>query len=447
MKNFPPNIRNILLPLICSIVNLWAWSFENGYPIIIDIKTTSDWTEFDFRNIDFYYLDDTLFIGNEDKNGVKFELLKVIKTPFDSSLLQCQFQILIPQKLPDTIVFTIKKGAIGKTEVQFLTNDKSKTLISLAALEQEKSFTLSKKIFRHHQLPINPVPQKTRKYKPLVLAFYYPWYGDTGNKWLANDSQIVTHKPLLRFYSSSDVNILRQHIDMAKQAGIDGFIVSWWGINSLSDINLKKMIPICESLGFKFTLYLERTKSKEDLSKSLSYIDTVYTRSSSYIKLDDSPVLFIFARVLEQLPLDSITAVKSKFSLINYVFAKSNLQDFEGFHEYLPIDYDLWTIRRRYLIASQMANNENKLMAATVMPGYDDRRFRKPGTYISRQNGEYYEKVWEAALACKPDWILITSFNEWYEGTEIEPSLEDGYYYIKITGQYSKLFKKTAYQQ
>jgi len=39
-----------------------------------------------------------------------------------------------------------------------------------------------------------------------------------------------------------------------------------------------------------------------------------------------------------------------------------------------------------------------------------------------------------------PDWVLITSFNEWHEGSEIEPSLEDGDRYLKLTKQYGPRF-------
>ena len=29
-------------------------------------------------------------------------------------------------------------------------------------------------------------------------------------------------------------------------------------------------------------------------------------------------------------------------------------------------------------------------------------------------------------MAAQPDWVLITSWNEWFEGTSVEPSVEYG---------------------
>jgi hypothetical protein len=39
-----------------------------------------------------------------------------------------------------------------------------------------------------------------------------------------------------------------------------------------------------------------------------------------------------------------------------------------------------------------------------------------------RHNGETYDALWAGALAAKPDVVTITSFNEWGEGTQIEPA-------------------------
>jgi hypothetical protein len=41
----------------------------------------------------------------------------------------------------------------------------------------------------------------------------------------------------------------------------------------------------------------------------------------------------------------------------------------------------------------------------------------------SRRNGQTYDNLWAAALAAIPDIVTITSFNEWGEGTEIEPAV------------------------
>jgi hypothetical protein len=47
---------------------------------------------------------------------------------------------------------------------------------------------------------------------------------------------------------------------------------------------------------------------------------------------------------------------------------------------------------------------------------------------------------WQQAIAAHPTWILITSWNEWHEGTEIEPSTEFGETALLITQAYAHQF-------
>ena len=69
---------------------------------------------------------------------------------------------------------------------------------------------------------VAPVARSSAPQRPIpVLAYYYIWFNP--QTWSHGKSDY----PLLGRYSSDDVRVLRQHVVWAKQAGIDGFIVSW----------------------------------------------------------------------------------------------------------------------------------------------------------------------------------------------------------------------------
>jgi len=70
-------------------------------------------------------------------------------------------------------------------------------------------------------------------------------------------------------------------------------------------------------------------------------------------------------------------------------------------------------------------------LVATVMPAYDDRNIRPPGFALPPDGGVRWRHNW--ALAQGADWVLLTSFNEWHEGSQIEPSLEHGVSRIEAT--------------
>jgi hypothetical protein len=86
-------------------------------------------------------------------------------------------------------------------------------------------------------------------------------------------------------------------------------------------------------------------------------------------------------------------------------------------------------------------NHTQKIWAAGVMPGYNDTLIPgRTNTFIvPRNSGETYATSWQAAIDSTPDWITITSFNEWFEGAMIEPGVSYGNFYLQMTQLYSHM--------
>jgi hypothetical protein len=107
------------------------------------------------------------------------------------------------------------------------------------------------------------------------------------------------------------------------------------------------------------------------------------------------------------------------------------------------------TIRQMYQNMNRYLRQNGKFFAPTVIPGYDDRMiYPHADSYVGRANTtnygprQTYDGMWEDALACDPYWVVICSWNEWHEGTEIDESVEYGKYYIDRTEYYANQFKK-----
>ena len=76
------------------------------------------------------------------------------------------------------------------------------------------------------------------------------------------------------------------------------------------------------------------------------------------------------------------------------------------------------------------------------MPGYNDTRTGRGNAFArGREDGAYYAQTWQAAINSNPDWVIITSFNEWPEGTYIEPSQAYGDRYLGLTAEWAGRFK------
>jgi len=446
--------NNILCLAVCIILSVQlpvhanSKAYDSRYHISFQVETTSDWTDFNFTNSDFHYLGETILTSNLFSLGI----FSISKKPFDSTLTKVEYQIFFPLDLPGQIKFSVRKGRIGYTKITFLTL-KRETLAYFINKKQipndsfnQEDFFLNSKILKDTK-GMNETTYTKSHYDllpatvPLILAFYFPWYYEENWHWTGKLS--IAHRPRLGLYSSSDERILKTHIDLAKEAGIDGFICSWWGINSVTDQNLKKLAQLCDKNNFKFSIYLEDTKNPFDLREQIQYLESTFAQYKSFLYYKNKPVLFIFNRILEKISLDSLRSIKSGFSIINYGYGVSNLQGFEGYHEFVPPVEGFRSVKQTYRLAKEVAYSKGKLFAAPVMPGFDDRFVNTKSTYINRNKGKYYKNLWEAVLAIKPDWILINTFNEWFEGTEIEPSKEFGDFYLKLTKTYSQKFKSS----
>ena len=82
-----------------------------------------------------------------------------------------------------------------------------------------------------------------------------------------------------------------------------------------------------------------------------------------------------------------------------------------------------------------------------MAPGYIDDRAVPGNTTptLGRDNGATYDKEWnnalDPAIGGSPTWVSVTSFNEWHEGSSIEPAAANppaGFGYQTFSGAYGK---------
>ncbi len=308
-----------------------------------------------------------------------------------------------------------------------------------------------------------------------VLTFYYPWYGvpdgpggagktvhwghiDADNK----DIEASTNYPALGAYDSHDPNLLDQHCLWAKDAGIDTFIVSWWGHNSFSDRAMDKILDSCQRHGLTACIYYEtvpKPQTPESAATDIIKVLNKYGNHTAYLKVDGKPVVFVYGRALREIGLtDWLKAIelinknyKEGVTAIGDQFSYGAAHVFDGVHTYntagrlrglAPKAVRKWAVDT-YRSWVETADQAGKISTLTVIPGYDDTKIRKPGLAVERYEGELYRAQWEEAITADPHWVLITSFNEWHEGSEIEPSLEYQEQYLELTAEYAKCFKAT----
>lgn len=280
---------------------------------------------------------------------------------------------------------------------------------------------------------------------PLVLAFYYNWFDE--NTWRADK---VPDMPA-QTYVSRDPNAMARHIRQARDAGIDAFIVSWWGAGNQTDDNLKVMLDLARGMDFRVGVDFELTspfyRSKDDVIRSLKNLMATHVNHPAYARSEGKPIIFFWRQ--QHYSVDEWQAIRNQVDperrtlWIAEGLDVSYLRVFDGHHLYMiawapnpQAELNKWPRR----IA---AFGADKIWVATVNPGADNRKTTQSEKVVrDRQNGEYYRETWRAAFTTYPDWIMITSWNEWPEGTMIEPSVSYGNLYLDITREYAAQFKR-----
>ncbi len=296
---------------------------------------------------------------------------------------------------------------------------------------------------------------------PLILAHYMPWYTAKppsdrwGWHWTMNHfdpemqsdgkRQIASkYYPLIGPYDSGDPHVLEYHLLLMKLSGIDGVIVDWYGLTDFRDYailhrNTTRLLQQCERLKMKFVICYEdqtipalveanRITTADRVphaAKEFEWLGESWFKSPSYVKLDGKPVLLSFGHA----------------GLTNDEWSQclSRLEP--------PVSYFSQDIRRNGAIGGfgwpspkagmqqvdRFLTESSNWSAAipAAFPRFDDiyreAKVNEGYPQLPDNNGRTLQSTLDKALKSKAPIIQIATWNDWGEGTQIEPSVEFGY--------------------
>ncbi|KAG7352529.1 glycosyl hydrolase family 99 protein [Nitzschia inconspicua] len=305
----------------------------------------------------------------------------------------------------------------------------------------------------------------------LVGVYYYPWHGSTfhnGDGYLRKEL-IPPQQPTLGEYDDSRPEVIAQHMLWFRKANIGLLVTSWWGPNRLEDSNTKDVIMEHEDIGnLKIALHYETTSRirGDDMTNARSdiiYMCEHYFDHPNYYRIKGRPVLVIYITrrlhnngLLEQALL-TMRSEASKcghnlYLIGDQVFASAPDPD-EPFVPFWYFDavtnYDVYgsagqpsphadraSVDAYYAEQEKwrlQALEENCRYIPPVSPGYNDRAVRLESNHppLSRrlsatdeEGSLFWYQLTKALPLVDPEvdnMILVNSFNEWHEDTQIEP--------------------------
>jgi hypothetical protein len=283
-----------------------------------------------------------------------------------------------------------------------------------------------------------------------VLAFYYTWFD--ANTW--NNGRL---SDLPASCMPQATAAPWRHIEQAKAAGIDAFVVSWYGPqveNNQTGDKPRAMLDEAAARWFRGGGSRSAVAVPAAGPGAVGAGDAPRHACSApgYLRSGGKPVIFFWRQ--QRFNVGTWAAIRQavdpdRASLwIEEGVDVTPLSVFDGHHLYSVTwnpPTDLAATARKFAARTRAAASKlgaPKVYVATVMPGYDDRSTGRGNAFaVDRQGGAYYERSWQAAIASAPDWIIVTSFNEWPEGSYIEPSRAYGSRYLELTAAWAAAFR------
>ena len=255
-----------------------------------------------------------------------------------------------------------------------------------------------------------------------VAIFYYPWYstptrdGRWAHWYVEHEGTPVLSTPYYPkrgLYSSSNEQLVLAQMREIARAGVDTVVVSWWGFDSPEHDRLALVAEAARRYGLSVAVHVEpyhaRTPAKAAADIARLHIESGY--SDFYLYDADRDQAGLWAAALE--PLDGVR-VFGHTTLVG----RAKASGFDGVYTYDVVGAKGKVFTR---ICAQ-AHAAGLLCAPSVGPGYDARLTTRHEVVRERLNGSTYDQMWKTAIRVSPDLVTITSYNEWQEGTQIEPA-------------------------
>ena len=300
----------------------------------------------------------------------------------------------------------------------------------------------------------------------IVGTYYFYWY-DAPSKAHVVDGDgtdaLTTHPPALEGLSYKSAAWHRKQLEDMIAAGIDVVLPVFWGAPSEQSTKahlhwsyegLPPLVQAREELlragkqpprvGLFYdtsTLRHNAWGEHQDLTTQRGrewFYATVRDFFSlippkHWAMIDDKPIVLLYSAAF---------AKAHDQSVVDYLRGEFPKQ-FGGRAPWLAREVS-WHVKADSVVAWGGAlGMKNPGGVASVGPGYDHSAV--PGRtplIVDRRGGAFYEEQWLKLLRRPPNFVMVETWNEWHEGTDVAESKEYERKYIELTRKYSDLFKQ-----
>lgn len=301
-----------------------------------------------------------------------------------------------------------------------------------------------------------------------VYIHLMPWFedkntNDQAGKWgqhwtMANKNpdvldvngnrQIAAHYyPLTGPYASGDPNIIEYQLLLMKLSGIDGILIDWPGITKLYDYpllvrNTEKFIELIAKVGLSFAIVYEDqniniafnnntiTNKIGTARSDMAYLESNYFSKPTYIKEGNKPLLMVFGPQTFQTETEwtqVFSNLKEKPAFYT-LWNESNEAGANATGEYA------WVYRNHLDDLNSFYNKTySGIKIASAYPGFN--AFYTEGGWGTNPFSitvglQTFSQTLDLALQSSAPSLQLVTWNDYGEGTMIEPTLQFQYGFL-----------------
>lgn len=267
--------------------------------------------------------------------------------------------------------------------------------------------------------------------------------------------------PLIGPYDGRDPAVLEYHFLTARSVGIEGFIADWYGPNTYSDEVFTAMVRMAERTQGKVAICLEEKSffppyaeaaTREDVlrvaEQQIRHALALHAVSPAYLRINGRPVFYMFINhqqgVLGNhlLTPEELTDLLHRFASDDIFFVRAHAESAyagaaDGFFAWVGDA----TYRSLFYDTAQalLATGAIEYMVGSAVPGFDDTGVWGWGDgprITDRRGTAEYDEHWETAILRRPHMIQIATWNDFEEGSTIEPTEEYGFMFVDRTEEW-----------
>lgn len=273
-------------------------------------------------------------------------------------------------------------------------------------------------------------------------------------------SEIASHyHPLIGPYHSGDPEVIEYHLLLMKYTGVDGVLIDWYGTHDVNDYaeihqNSEQFIAILDKVGLGYAFvyedrFLEQIVDAQLVSNAVeaAVIDFNYLREfhfskPNYIKRNQQPLVLVFGPITLETP-ETWQAVFEQSKTAPYFLTLWNeSEEAQGSangefswvykdQSYLEQFYSQGTKDLDFAIGSAYPGFEDYYTEAGIDAGID--------WEIPNSDGTTFRKTLELFTNSSLNWLQLITWNDFGEGTMIEPTKEIGFSSLEILHEFAEV--------